>query len=83
MRPKAGGMPDIRRIKLKVVGENSLHCSGCESTVEFTLRRLPGVFQVKADHHEQTIHVEVGSDELELEQIEASLDWIGYQVEMA
>jgi copper chaperone len=76
-------MPDIRRIKLKVVGENSLHCSGCESTVEFTLRRLPGVLQVKADHQAQIIDVEAGSDEPDLEQIEASLDWIGYQVKMA
>ena len=34
----------IQSLNLKVIGEHTLHCAGCERTIEFTLSRLPGVF---------------------------------------
>lgn len=70
-------------LKLKVVGEQTMHCAGCESTVRFTLSHLPGVRGVKADHKAQTIEVDLVSDETDLEKVKAQLDWIGYQVEVA
>ncbi len=75
-------MPDTNTLNLKVVGQHTLHCSGCERTAEFTLSRLPGVKSVKADHKAQTIQISLASDEIDLEKVKAELDWIGYEVEV-
>jgi len=31
----------LEQVTLEVVGENTLHCAGCERTVKFTLAQLP------------------------------------------
>ena len=72
-----------KTLNLKVVGDHTMHCAGCERTVTFTLSQLPGVDQVKADWKNQDIQVELSSDEVDLEKIKAELDWIGYKVETA
>lgn len=72
-----------QKINLKIVGEQTMRCAGCERTVKFTLSHLPGVRAVKADHKAQTIEFDLVSDETDLEKVKAQLDWIGYQVEAA
>lgn len=72
-----------KTINLKVVGDHTMHCSGCEGSVIFSLSQLPGVEEVKADWKEQTIKVGLSSDEVDLEKIKSELDWIGYEVEVA
>ncbi len=74
-------MSDSNTYKLKVVGERTMHCGGCESTVKFTLSALPGVREVKADQNTQTIEFDLASGETDLDKVKAELDWIGYQVE--
>ncbi|MFQ5942415.1 MAG: heavy-metal-associated domain-containing protein [Anaerolineales bacterium] len=75
-------MPDYQKIKLRVVGENTIHCAGCERTVEFTLSRMPGLEKVKADRETQDIAFELKPSETDLEQIKDGLEWLGYQVEV-
>jgi len=70
----------LEQVTLEVVGENKLHCAGCERTVKFTLAQLPGVTDVQADHKTQRIEVSLESDETDIEKITTELDWIGYQV---
>ncbi|HKZ85219.1 MAG TPA: heavy metal-associated domain-containing protein [Anaerolineae bacterium] len=72
-----------QHLKLKIIGEQTLHCAGCERTIEFTLARLPGVRSVKADQKAQTIEISPASSEVDLEKVKAELDWIGYHVEVA
>lgn len=72
-----------KTLNLKVVGEHSMHCAGCERSVTFALSQLPGIEEVKADWKEQEIRVELSSDESDLEKIKTELDWIGYEVEVA
>lgn len=75
-------MSEAKRIQLKVVGERTIHCDGCENTVEFTLSKLPGVQRVAADRHTQGIMIELGEEGPGLEQIKSELEWIGYEVQM-
>ena len=75
-------MPDTNTLRLKVVGGQTMHCTSCEQSVEFTLARLPRVRSVKADQKTQTIEINPASGEIDLEQVKAELDWIGYQVEI-
>jgi copper chaperone CopZ len=75
-------MSEDQTVKLKVVGDNTIHCSGCERTVEFTISHMPGVEKVKADHKTQAIEFVLTSGETDLEKFKGSLEWIGYQVEV-
>ncbi|MBW8012186.1 MAG: heavy-metal-associated domain-containing protein [Chloroflexi bacterium] len=71
-----------KTLKLKVVGDHTMHCAGCERSVTFTLAQLSGVEEVKADWNTQVIQVDLSSDEVDLEKIKTELDWIGYEVEV-
>ena len=76
-------MKEGKKILLKVVGERTIHCSGCERTVKYTLSRIPGVDQIKADYKTQMIEFELSPDLTDLDKVKADLEWIGYQVELA
>ena len=72
-----------KTLNLKIVGDNTMHCAGCERSITFSLSQLPGVEEVKADWKEQAIQIDISSDESDLENIKTALDWIGYEVEAA
>ena len=73
----------VETLKLKVIGDHTMHCAGCERSITFSLSQLPGVEEVKADWKTQAIQIDFSSDEVDLEKIKAELDWIGYEVETA
>ncbi len=73
----------VETLNLKVIGDHTMHCAGCERSITFSLSQLPGVEEVKADWKTQAIQIELSSDEVNLEKIKAELDWIGYEVETA
>ncbi len=70
----------VETLKLKVIGDHTMHCAGCERSITFSLSQLPGVEEVKADWKTQAIQIDLSSDEVDLEKIKAELDWIGYEV---
>lgn len=65
---------------LKVTGDQKMHCGGCESTVKFALKQLPGVQQVEANHKTQLIDVTFDTEVLDMGRVYQELGWIGYQV---
>jgi heavy metal translocating P-type ATPase len=72
-------------LKLKVIGDQTIHCSGCERTIQMTLSRLPGVGQVDADHHTQLIEVGLDpnqSDKAELLSALADIGWEAVEVDV-
>lgn len=71
-----------KKHNLKIVGDHTLHCAGCERSKTFSLSQLPGVDEVKADWNTQKIELELSSDEIDVDKIKTELDWIGYQVEL-
>ena len=73
----------IETTTFKVVGDNVMHCGGCEKTVKFALGRMPGVEQVEASHKTQLIRVAHRPETIDPGRIQQELDWIGYQVEAA
>ena len=66
---------------LKITGDNTMHCGGCEKTVKFALKKLDGVENVEASHKTQQIKLTFDPQTLTLDQVHKELDWIGYQVE--
>ena len=72
-----------KNLTLKIVGPQTMHCSGCEGTVAYALSQLPGVQVIGADHKTQIIQLNLNGDETDLEKIKSELSWIGYEVEPA
>jgi copper chaperone CopZ len=76
-------MTDRQEVTLKVVGDRTIHCGGCENTVQVSLSRIPGVEQVQADRNSQLIQFELSPGKAELALVKAELETIGYEVELA
>lgn len=74
-------MPETDVMKLRVVGGHSMHCSGCERSVEFILSSLAGVREVKADHRTQLIQIAIEPGAVHLAKAREELEWLGHQVE--
>ena len=66
-------------LKLKVIGDQTIHCSGCERTIQISLSRLPGVRKVDADHHTQLIDVTLDPDQTDESKVLATLSEIGWE----
>ena len=67
-------------VTYKVVGEQTIHCAGCEQRIDTALRRLRGVEHVKASSRTQQVEVSIDPATLNPEQVRAKLEQIGYQV---
>ena len=65
-------------LKLEVIGDKTIHCSGCENTIQFSLSRLPGVRAVDANHHTQLIDVDLDSDQTDKAEVLAALADTGW-----
>jgi len=76
-------MSDQHNVTLKVVGDRTIHCGGCENTIKVSISRIPGVEQVNADRDSQLIKFELPPGEAELALVKAELETIGYEVELA
>ncbi len=64
-------------LKLEVVGDNIIHCGGCENTIQFSLSRLPGVRTVDADRNTQFIEIDLDPDQTSTAAVIAALADIG------
>ena len=72
----------IEKLEFSVVGEEKMHCGGCESRVRFALQRLSGVYDVRADSKTQTIAVSFDSERLGARELQQLLNSAGYEVAM-
>lgn len=64
-----------------VVGEEKLHCEGCEQRVDRALKRLDGVREVEASYQTQRVEVEYDPGQVGEEQLRERLGLLGYEVE--
>ncbi len=68
----------IKNIRLKVY---NMTCTSCEKSIERTLKRLVGVFNVKANYNEQCVEIEYDSELCSLKDIKKSIHSVGYSTE--
>lgn len=69
-----------RPVDFTVLGEEKIHCAGCEERIGDELRELPGVHDVRASAQTQHVVVMIDSTEVAPEQIRVKLAQLGYQV---
>lgn len=76
-------MAKLQTFTLKVVGDQTIHCGGCENAIRMGLSQLPGVKQVQADHKTQLVEVSADVEQADPDAVRERLDWMGYQAEPA
>jgi copper chaperone CopZ len=67
-------------VQVTVIGEQTLHCAGCEERIRRALRRLPGVQEVEASAHTQQVTVVIDPGRASPDQVRAKLEQLGYQL---
>lgn len=67
-------------VAYKVIGEETIHCKGCEQRIGNALRRLQGVEDVQASSQTQQVQVTIDAAKVHADQVKARLEQIGYQV---
>jgi copper chaperone len=72
----------LKSVTFEVVGEQQLHCEGCEQRVERLLKSLQGVAQVRAQARNQRIKVQFDTAALEPTAIAEHLREAGYQTKV-
>lgn len=68
-----------RSLTFVIVGEERMHCGGCESRVANALGRLDGVREVAASARDQRVVVRGDASRLDAGGIVARLAQLGYQ----
>ncbi len=69
----------IQKTVLEVIGEQTIHCSGCENTIRRGLMQMPGVRQAGPSHKTQRIELTLDIDKVTLEAVRVKLDRMGWQ----
>jgi copper chaperone CopZ len=72
----------MSKVILQIVGDHKMTCGGCEGRVQNSLLGITGVSGAKADRETQHVEVTLASDSVTLEQMQASLQMIGYEAEV-
>ena len=71
------------KMTLRIVGDHLMNCGGCEGNIRFALSQISGVAAVKPDRSTQLVELELSSPDVTLEVLQANLELIGYQAELA
>jgi len=66
-------------VQFEVVGEEKIHCEGCEARIANALRRLPGVAEVQASAETQQVRVTIDPARTSQDEVRARLAQIGYR----
>lgn len=69
----------VEKAELKVVGERTIHCDGCERTIERGLSQIPGVVRVEPSHETQRIQLTLDDQRASLESIQMRLRELGWE----
>lgn len=67
-------------INIKITGDKTMGCSGCEGNVEFSLSQIAGVEQARADRSTQTVEIYL-DEEIAKDAIETEMKSLGYTIE--
>lgn len=72
----------LETTRLEITGDFSMHCGGCERTVKFALKTLPGIQQVEASHKTQHIQIIHDLEEATATYIQEKLADLGYETSL-
>ncbi|MGQ0545661.1 MAG: heavy-metal-associated domain-containing protein [Betaproteobacteria bacterium] len=66
-------------VHFEVVGEEKIHCGGCESRIATALGCVPGVAAVRANAETQRVSVTLDPARTSADEMRARLEKLGYR----
>ena len=72
----------LETTRLKITGNFTMHCAGCERTVKFALKILPGIQQVEPSYKTQEIQIIHNPEEVTTTHIQEKLTELGYETNL-
>jgi copper chaperone CopZ len=69
----------VVKVDFEVVGEEKMHCGGCETRVRFALSHMPGVQEVLASSKTQRIAVAINPDQATPDDVQNRLRDAGFE----
>ena len=72
----------LETTRLEIIGDFTMHCAGCERTVKFALKTLPGIQQVEPSHKTQHIQIIHNLEEVTTTHIQEKLADLGYETSL-
>lgn len=67
-------------VQFEVIGEERIHCAGCESRIATALRRLPGVDEVQASAETQRVKLAIDPARVSADEVRIRLEQLGYEI---
>ncbi len=72
-----------QKMDFTVIGEQTIHCAGCEQRIGNALRGLRGVQDVQASAETQRVVVSFDPAHVTADQVRAKLEQLGYRAQAA
>lgn len=72
----------LETTQLEITGDFTMRCGGCERTVRFALKTLPGIQQVEASYKTQHIQIIHDHEEATPATIQEKLADLGYETSL-
>ena len=72
----------LETTQLKITGDFTMRCGGCERTVRFALKTLPGIQQAEASYKTQHIQIIHDPEEATPATIQEKLADLGYETSL-
>ncbi len=69
----------VEKVELEVVGQRTIHCDGCERTIERGLSQMDGVVRVEPSHETQRIDLAIDSEKVSLVKVRERLHELGWE----
>ena len=63
-----------------VIGEQTIHCSGCEERISKALHRMAGIDDVQASAQTQHVVVSINPERASAKEVREKLEQMGYHV---
>jgi copper chaperone CopZ len=67
-------------VQFEGLGEETIHCAGCESRIAAALGRLPGGEEVQASAETQQVKGIINPSRTKEDEVRARLEKLGYEV---
>ena len=67
-------------VELKIKN-NAVHCNSCEVRIQKVLEDKPGIIKTIANHMTQEVQIYFDKDQITLQDIEQTLERLGYPVD--
>ena len=69
-------LANVAKVQINIEG---MTCTGCENTIQNTVKEFDGVYTVSASHEQGIAVLEIDSTKVDISKIEEAINQVGYK----